>query len=197
MTTYPEAPPITDTARPDKRKVGMAAFLVSEAVFFTTLVTTYVYFLNTRQSGPTPKEILEIPIILPGTILLYASSALVHRAMVHRRAGRRRRFLAWWAGTFVCGAAFVANTIYEWHDLFLKNFTPSTNLFGSTFYTLVGFHALHVTTGLVMLATIFFTSLTPSSFARRSVAPELVSWYWHFVDAVWVVVFGVVYLTTL
>ncbi len=111
------------------------------------------------------------------------------------RRGNRSNFLIWWGLTIVLGAAFLACTGKEWHELICTDgLTISRNLFGSTYFTLVGFHALHVTVGLILLSTIFVLAWRGAISQQNSVGAEVISWYWHFVDGVWIVVFTLVYL---
>jgi cytochrome c oxidase subunit 3 len=168
---------------------GMLAFLVSEAALFSTLIVVYLTFLGKDPVGPSPREALSLPLVILTTICLLSSSATIHRAEQRLRSGDLSGFRKLWAATIGLGLAFLIGTGYEWYDLITQHdLTISRNLFGSTFYTLVGFHGLHVTAGLVALSVVFLVRPV-----RRG-AVELVSWYWHFVDGVWVVVFSVVYL---
>jgi cytochrome c oxidase subunit 3/cytochrome o ubiquinol oxidase subunit 3 len=168
----------------------MVAFLVSEVAFFSTLIVVYLTFLGRDTVGPTPREALTLPLVILTTICLLSSSGTIHRAEKSLEAGDPSGFRKWWAATIGLGFAFLAGTGYEWYDLITKDgVTISRNLFGTTFYTLVGFHGLHVTVGLVTMLVVLLLRPGPD---RRGV--QLVSWYWHFVDAVWVVVFSVVYL---
>jgi cytochrome c oxidase subunit 3/cytochrome o ubiquinol oxidase subunit 3 len=111
------------------------------------------------------------------------------------RAGRVRPFTAWWLLTVVLGALFLASTASEWHRLITEDgLTIRTNLFGTTFYALVGLHASHVIVGLVMLTTVLVLALRGHVNASHAPRTDVLSLYWHFVDAVWVVVFVVVYV---
>jgi cytochrome c oxidase subunit 3 len=169
---------------------GMAAFLVSEAAFFSTLIVVYLTFVGKDTVGPSPREALSLPVVIVSTICLLASCGSLHRAEKQLDAGDPSGFRKWWSATIALGVFFLLGTGYEWFELITRHgVTISRNLFGSTFYTLVGFHGLHVTAGLVTMLVVLLLRSGPS---RRGV--ELVSWYWHFVDAVWVVVFSVVYL---
>lgn len=185
-------PPTPERILPDMHKVGMIAFFASEFAFFGTLIMTYVIFLGQRGVPPTPAEALSLPLVLGTTFCLLSSSLTIHLADTAHRAGARGGFILWWGATCLLGGMFLAGTAYEWHELITRHgLTIGRNLFGSTYYTLVGFHALHVTVGLILLLMIL------RLFVARRVKPiavELVSWYWHFVDVVWVVVFLVVYV---
>jgi cytochrome c oxidase subunit 3/cytochrome o ubiquinol oxidase subunit 3 len=176
---------------------GVLAFLVSEVAFFGTLIFTYVYYLGRDAVGPTPAEALSLPLVLCTTACLLASSGTIHVAEKSLRRGNRAGFLRWWAATIALGVVFLAGTGFEWHELIAnRGLTISRNLFGSTYYTLVGFHALHVTGGVVVMAIVLGLALRGQVTHANWGAPGLVAWYWHFVDGVWVVVFTVVYVVS-
>ena len=173
---------------------GMISFLFSEVAFFSTLIVAYVAFLGTDQTGPTPK-VLSLALVTCTTICLLASSGTVHMAEKKLRAGEHSGFILWWSATIVLGVLFLAGTAYEWYGLIThEQLTISRNLFGSTFYTLVGFHALHVSAGVIAMGIVLGLALRGAVTGKHSLGVEMVSWYWHFVDGVWVVVFTVVYL---
>jgi len=173
---------------------GMLAFLFSEVAFFSTLIVAYITFLHADQSGPTP-AVLSLPLVIGTTICLLSSSGTIHVAEGRLRAGAKGMFLCWWLATIVLGVLFLAGTAYEWHRLITHDgLTISRNLFGTTFYTLVGFHALHVTGGVIAMSIVLLLGLRGRISAKNPLGAEMVSWYWHFVDGVWVVVFTVVYL---
>jgi cytochrome c oxidase subunit 3/cytochrome o ubiquinol oxidase subunit 3 len=187
----------------------MLAFLLSEVAFFSTLIVTYLAFLRTDQSPPTP-EVLSLPLVIGTTICLLSSSLTVHLAEKSHRSGAKAAFIRWWSATILLGIVFLAGTAYEWYTLITRHgLTISRNLFGTTYYTLVGFHALHVSIGVIVMLLVLGLSLgairknqtsgpiyavTSPAARHQGSAVELVSWYWHFVDGVWVVVFSVVYV---
>ncbi len=104
-------------------------------------------------------------------------------------------YYRWLAATIVLGIAFLVGTAAEWRELIFEDgLTISTNLFGTTYFTLVGFHALHVTGGVILLSLMFALAVRHHVSRQHHVGFEVVSWYWHFVDSVWIVVFTVVYL---
>ncbi len=173
---------------------GMLAFLVSEVAFFSTLIVVYLAFVGTVQSGPTP-AILSLPLVILMTICLLSSSVTVHLAEKSLRLGDRSAFVRWWSVTILLAIAFLAGTGCEWTNLIRQHgLTISSNMFGTTYYTLVGFHALHVTVGVIAMLILLAVSRKFGAVAGKQVGVEVVSWYWHFVDIVWVVVFTVVYL---
>jgi cytochrome c oxidase subunit 3/cytochrome o ubiquinol oxidase subunit 3 len=185
----------------------MLAFLLSEVAFFSTLISSYLVFLGHQDVPPSPHDALwahgatvpgvpGFPLVIGTTICLLSSSVTVHFAEKALRRDSRADFLRLWGATIVLGTLFLAGTAHEWNDLITKhNLTISRNMFGTTYYTVVGFHALHVTMGVVVLLIVLLLAVNRHVSARNADGVEMVSWYWHFVDAVWVVVFAVVYLT--
>lgn len=177
-------------------KAGMLAFLLSEVAFFSTLITTYVVFLReTKSSIPSPAEVFHLPLVLTATACLLSSSFTIHLGERACHRNHRGAFLFWWGLTIALGATFLACTAKEWWEL-IDHFglTISRNLFGSCYFTLVGFHAAHVTVGLIVLSIVFVLGARRKITAANSTSVDVVSWYWHFVDGVWVVVFSLVYL---
>lgn len=139
---------------------------------------------------------LSLKLVLGTTAMLLASSVTVHLATHAMQRGHGSRFRVWWAATIALGSGFLAGTGYEWYGLIVHDqLTISRNLFGSTFYTLVGFHALHVSMGVLAMTIVLALALRNRIGPEHARAPHLISWYWHFVDAVWLVVFVVVYLS--
>lgn len=180
---------------PNAYKVGMITFLASEVAFFSTLIVAYLTFLGQDEIGPTPAEVLSIPLVLCTTVCLLLSSVTIHRAEAMLRRGTRSSFLKWWAVTILLGGVFLSGTAFEWNELISRyQLTMSRNQFGTTYYTLVGFHGLHVTAGVVVMLIMLGLGIASPSIGANQLGVELVAWYWHFVDAVWVVVFTVVYL---
>ncbi len=194
MTT-PSPPTIVSETNLGPARWGMISFLASEAAFFATLIVTYLIFLGKDKVGPTPSEALSLPLVLCTTFLLLSSSVTVHFAERKLRVGDQERFRLFWTATIILGAAFLLGTAYEWRELITRHhLTISRNLFGTTYYTLVGFHGFHVTAGVVVMLIMLGLALGRQVTARNRVGIEMVSWYWHFVDGVWLVVFAVVYL---
>ena len=171
----------------------MYCLIAAEAAIFTIFVVAYLFYIGKSVTGPTPKDVLHAPIFY--TVCLLASSLTVHVAGRRLVAGSVAAFARWWLLTIVLGGAFLYGTAREWvHLIFDEGLTVSTNLFGTTYYSLVGLHAFHVTMGLLALITValfYFTARLRREHAERL---EVLSMYWHFVDAVWVVVFTVVYI---
>jgi cytochrome c oxidase subunit 3/cytochrome o ubiquinol oxidase subunit 3 len=178
---------------PYRGTVGMACLITAESCIFTIFVVAYLHNLGKSLTGPTPEQVLETPIFY--TICLLSSSLTIHLAARFLKLGRRGAFLTLWFLTIVLGGLFLYGTGHEWHRLIYEHgLTISTNLFGTSYYSLVGLHASHVTVGLIMLSVVLLFGLA-GSFGREQLARiETLSMYWHFVDAVWVVVFTVVYV---
>ena len=178
---------------PSRGKVAMAGLIIAESAIFTIFVVAYLFYLGKSITGPTPQEVLETPIFF--TICLLSSSLTIHLAAKSLARDYRRLFLALWVLTIALGGLFLYGTAQEWHRLIYEHgLTISTNLFGTTYYSLVGLHAFHVTAGLVMLSTVAVFGLRGRVGVKQSGHIEVLSMYWHFVDAVWVVVFTVVYV---
>jgi len=178
---------------PYRGKVGMACLIFAESAIFTIFVVAYLFYAGKSLIGPTPREVLETPIFF--TICLLSSSLTIHFAARFLERGRRGAFLLLWLLTIVLGALFLYGTGQEWHRLIYEHgLTISTNLFGTTYYSLVGLHASHVTAGLIMLSIVLFFGLAGRVGPEQSARVDVLSLYWHFVDAVWVVVFTVVYV---
>jgi cytochrome c oxidase subunit III len=174
-------------------RVGMVGLITAEASLFAVFVVAYLAYIGKSVSGPRPADVLEVPVV--GTLCLLSSSvtvALGARALARNAA---RRAGLWLLVTVMLGTVFLLGTAREWRRLITEQgLTIGTNLFGTTFYPLVGLHASHVIVGLVMLGLCcgfaWAGALRPADTGRV----EMVSWYWHFVDAVWIVVFSVVYV---
>jgi cytochrome c oxidase subunit 3 len=178
---------------PHRGVVGMACLIIAESAIFIIFVVAYIYYIGKSLSGPTPAQVLELPIL--GTVCLLSSSVTVHFAVGELRKNNIRSCTLWLAGTVLLGALFLMGTAREWYHL-IHDFglTIRTNLFGTTFYSLVGLHATHVVIGLIMLTTALALSLGGRVKEKHAERLEVLSLYWHFVDGVWVVVFLVVYV---
>ncbi|MGA7108637.1 MAG: heme-copper oxidase subunit III [Terracidiphilus sp.] len=195
MTTTVAVPhhPVEGWTQPSRGIVGMACLVLAESAIFIIFVVAYLFYIGKSVSGPTPREVLELPIF--ATICLLSSSITVHFAVHALRGSNIGRCAAWLAATVLLGSIFIGATAMEWYDLIYHyGLTIRTNLFGTTFYSLVGLHASHVLVGLVMLTLTFLFAITGKLAQVHSERLEVISIYWHFVDAVWVVVFTVVYI---
>ena len=192
MTTVAMTEP--DAVSPVWRgRVGMIGLIIAETSLFGVFVVAYLFYIGKSLNGPYPKDVLELPIF--NTVCLLSSSVTIAFALRWLRSGEMRRSGVWFLVTIVLGVVFLVGTAREWYGLIVvRGLTISTNLFGTTFYSLVGLHASHVTIGLVILTLLcvfaFSGALRPEHLERA----EIASWYWHFVDGVWIVVFTVVYV---
>ena len=179
---------------PGRGHVGMACLILTECAFFAIFVTAHLFYLGKSLTGPYASEILDAPVL--GTICLLSSSITVALAVRALRQGHLAAFIGFWLLTILLGLEFLIGTGFEWYRLIYDDgLTISSNLLGTTFYSLVGFHAAHVTLGLIMLTGVLIFSLAGFIRIEEAERVDVLSWYWHFVDAVWVVVFSVVYLT--
>jgi cytochrome c oxidase subunit 3 len=191
----PALEPAAPLAPEWRGRVGMMCLLLSEASFFSVFVVAYLFYIGASPTGPQPRDVLDLGVVLVNTACLLSSSLTIVLALRALRRNETRRFAAWWAATALLGAEFLAGTAREWHRLISGDgLLLSTNLFGTTFYSLVGAHAAHVTAGLVAILLVLALALKGHVSAEHGPRLELVSWYWHFVDAVWVVVFTSVYV---
>lgn len=178
---------------PSRGQVGMYALIAAEAAIFTIFVVAYLFYIGKSLSGPIPSEVLSPPIFY--TVCLLSSSLTIHFAAKSLRTGNVRDFGARWLLTIVLGALFLYGTASEWHRLIYKDgLTITTNLFGTTYYSLVGLHGFHVVVGLLALTTVMVFTIFGAVKQEHADRIDVLSLYWHFVDAVWVVVFAVVYL---
>jgi len=178
---------------PARGRVGMYAVIAAEAAIFTIFVVAYLFYVGKSLSGPMPRDVLSPPIFY--TVCLLSSSLTIHFAGKTLRGGNLRRFGAWWLLTIALGALFLYGTATEWHRLIYEDgLTINTNLFGTTYYSLVGLHGFHVVVGLVCLSAVMAFTLFGAVKHEHVERLDVLSLYWHFVDAVWIVVFTVVYV---
>jgi cytochrome c oxidase subunit 3 len=192
-TTLPASPTPWSQTLPYRGRVGILALILTESSFFLIFVVAYIFYVGKSLSGPSPREVLSVPIV--NTICLLSSSITIVLAIRSLRSGSIYNFSLWWFVTFVLGAEFLIGTAIEWHRLiYHEGLTLRTNLFGTTYYSLVGLHALHVTIGLVLILLVLILTMLGDMSERHVERTDVLSWYWHFVDSVWVVVFLTVYV---
>ena len=185
--------PEQSTANPDRGRVGMFSLIAAESAIFTIFVVAYLFYLGQSLSGPTPQQVLRLPIL--NSICLISSSLTIMFALRALGKGARGAFLLWWTATIALGGYFLIGTGIEWKRLiYSEGLTIQTNLFGTTFYSLVVLHAFHVLVGLVMLLIVLLLALAGAVKKEHTARAEILSLYWHFVDAIWIVVFTVVYV---
>jgi heme/copper-type cytochrome/quinol oxidase subunit 3 len=192
------AAPTVAPVRPlDTNRLGVLVFISSEAVFFLTLIVTYIAYRNGSTSGPTPKQVLDVGYTAIFTVFLLSSSitmALVSSRLRHDDPAGVRR---WLLATILLGLIFLLGQGREYVRLYAANVTLARNLWSSTFFTLTGFHGFHVFVSLISMAIAASVVGPGPGRPRGESAVEAISYYWHFVDAVWVVISPVVYLWTL
>ncbi len=197
---FPAPPAVVSERRPTPGQWGVIAFLFSEVAFFSTLIVAYLIFYGRDHQpgglgGPTPAGVLSLGLAIGTTLCLLISSLTAHLAERALHKGRVSTFIPFWIGTIALGIAFLTGTAYEWNGLINReHLTISRNLFGTTFYTLVGFHAFHVTTGVIAMLIVLGLAGRGRITQKNQESVQLISWFWHFVDAVWIVVFSVVYV---
>jgi cytochrome c oxidase subunit III len=178
---------------PSRRKVAVAWLIITESAMFTIFVIAYLFYLGKSLTGPSPAQVLEMPII--STLCLLGSSVTIMWAAGAFRCAHKVRFRLWWTLTIGLAAVFLAKTATEGYRLItVHHLTIRTNVFGTTFYALVGLHATHVIMGVTLLTLVLALSLAGKVRQAHAEHLEMIAWYWHFVDAVWVVVFTVVYV---
>ena len=178
---------------PPRGRVGMLCLIAAEVGIFSIFVVAYLFYIGKSVTGPMPKDVLELPIFI--SICLISSSATIHVAVRALSRGKMAAFQAWWFLTITLGLIFLIGTAREWHRLIYEHgLTISTNLFGTTYYSLVGLHASHVTIGLIALSLVMTFAFSGKVKQQHAERAEVLSLYWHFVDAVWIVVFTVVYI---
>lgn len=178
---------------PARGPVGMYCLITAESAIFTIFVVAYIFYIGKSLTGPQPRDVLHPPIFL--TICLLSSSLTIHFAVKLLKSGRVISFGVWWLLTIALGSIFLLGTLREWrHLIHDEGLTIQTNLFGTTYYSLVGLHAFHVTVGLLALSTVMVFALRRDVGQQHAERAEVLSMYWHFVDVVWVAVFTVVYI---
>ena len=203
------AMPVETSTGLDTRKLAIWTFIGSECLFFATLISNYLVYKGKSLVGPLPhsesqcmlhgqmttcEPIFEIPLVTFGTAVLLFSSFFVVMALNGAQRGNRKQLITWLTATVLGGMFFVGMQVYEFSHFYHKGLGFTTNLFGSTFYTLTGFHGTHVTVGVIWLATMLVLAIRGKVPPAKALNLELAALYWHFVDVVWIVIFPVVYL---
>ncbi len=178
----------------DHRKMGMWAFLGSDCMFFGALIGTYLSYKGKSLGGPTPHEIFNIPLTSISAFVLLMSSVWMVLALNYLRLNNMKWAKFWILMTALFGAWFVGNQVYEFNQFVNEGLTLQTSLFGSSFFTLTGFHGAHVTGGVIWLLSLWVLAnlgkLGPQDYLKL----EIAGLYWHFVDIVWIAIFTLVYL---
>ncbi|HVM07125.1 MAG TPA: heme-copper oxidase subunit III [Acidimicrobiales bacterium] len=175
-------------------KLTMWAFLGSECLLFGALISTYLLYKGRSVSGPLPEDVYDIPFTSASSFMLLMSSLTMVLSLAAIQRGDHRRLRLWLLATASLGGLFITGQIYEFTTFYREGLSLSTNLFGSTFFVLTGFHGVHVSLGILMLLSLFGLSMRGKLPTERAEAVEIAGLYWHFVDIVWIVIFTVVYL---
>jgi cytochrome c oxidase subunit III len=176
-------------------KVGMWVFLGSEVMFFTALIGTYIILRAAHPEGwAAPGKVLNVPITAVNTFLLICSSVTMVKAYAAVQDGDQRGLRRWLVATVIIGAAFVGVQAYEYAHLIAKGFVPGAGLYGSTFYTMTGFHGFHVSMGVLCMMYVTWKAFRGRYSQSDHRGVEVIGLYWHFVDLVWIILFTIVYL---
>jgi cytochrome c oxidase subunit 3 len=192
METMPGTADDAPWALPSAGKVGMFALIGAESAIFVIFITAYAFYLGKSVSGPTP-DILSPPVFL--SVCLLSSSATIELAIKNLKRGNARAFAALWFVTGALGVTFLVGTGLEWRHLMVdEGLRITTNLFGTTYYSLVGLHGFHVTVGVLVMSLVAAFAGLGKVTPDHEFKLEVLSLYWHFVDVVWVVVFTLVYV---
>jgi heme/copper-type cytochrome/quinol oxidase subunit 3 len=191
----------------DSRKMAIWTFIGSECLFFASLISTYMVYRGKSLTGPYPHEpwtnpathevvkpILNIPLTSFSTFVLLMSSFAVVLALYGAQRGKRGMLIGWLSATMVGGAIFLGGQVYEFNHFVHEGLTLKQNLFGSTFFTLTGFHGGHVTVGLIWLGTVLVTAIRGKLPPEKALNLEIAALYWHFVDVIWIIIFTLIYL---
>jgi heme/copper-type cytochrome/quinol oxidase subunit 3 len=185
--------PHTSTGQ-DNRKLLMWAFLASDCMFFGTLIATYLVYKNRSLDGPLPRETFDVPYTSVSAFVLLFSSLTMVLALAAIQRGDERRMRVWLTTTGLLGCVFLGGQFYEFTTFYRDGLTLSRNLFGSTFFTLTGFHGTHVFIGVFWLMSLVAHSLRGRLHQEHALLVEIAGLYWHFVDIVWILIFTLVYL---
>ena len=178
----------------DNRKLLMWAFLASDCMFFGTLIATYLVYKNRSLDGPLPRETFDVPYTSVSAFVLLLSSLTMVLALAAIQRGEERRMRIWLTATALLGCVFLGGQFYEFTTFVKDGLTLSRNLFGSTFFTLTGFHGTHVAIGVFWLLSLVTHSFRGRLHREHSLLVEIAGLYWHFVDIVWILIFTLVYL---
>ncbi len=176
-------------------KLGMWVFLGSECLLFGGLISTYLLYKNRLPEGEIgPDDVFDIPFTSVSSFVLLMSSLTMVLALSAVQRNDIRRSRIWLLTTAMLGATFISGQVYEFTAFYREDLGYTTNLFSSAFYTLTGFHGVHVSLGIVMLMSLFVRSMKGNLDSSHSERVEIVGLYWHFVDIVWILIFTIVYL---
>ena len=193
------APVVADHGHPtstgiSNTKLAMWVYLGSDCLLFGSLISTYLLLRHRSVGGPTSEEVFDIPFTSVSSFVLLMSSLTMALAVSSIVRGDVRLNRIWLATTAMLGAVFIGGQVYEFTTFYREGLGFTTNIFGSAFYTLIGFHGVHVSVGIIMLTSLLVMSLRGNLGPERAEAVETIGLYWHFVDIVWIIIFTVVYL---
>ncbi|MCH7577012.1 MAG: heme-copper oxidase subunit III [Chloroflexi bacterium] len=172
----------------------MWLFLASECLLFGSLIGAYLLYRGQSVVGPYPEELFDIPFTSVSAFVLLMSSVTMVLALAAIQRGDQRGLRIWLLGTALLGLLFLSGQAFEFTEFNREGLSLSSNLFGTTFYVLTGFHGAHVTVGVLILLSLLVMSFRGRLTQRQSLNVELAGLYWHFVDVVWIVIFTLVYL---
>jgi heme/copper-type cytochrome/quinol oxidase subunit 3 len=175
-------------------KLAMWVFLGSDCLLFGGLISTYLLLRHRAVHGLGPKQVFDIPFTSVSSFVLLMSSLTMALAVSAIVRGDVRRNQVWLVTTALLGATFIGGQVYEFTSFYREGLGYTTNIFGSAFYTLTGFHGVHVSVGIIMLMSLFVMSKRGHLGPEKAEAVEIVGLYWHFVDIVWILIFTIVYL---
>lgn len=175
-------------------KLGFWTFIGSESLFFGSFIATYMIYAGRSVVGPYPEEVLNIPLTSVSTFVLLMSSLAMVLALAAVQKGSRKGALIWLMATALLGSTFLGIQAFEFTEFYHEGLTISTNLFGSTFFILTGFHGAHVTVGVMWLLILWLQTFAGKIGPEDSLKVEVAGLYWHFVDVVWIVIFTLIYL---
>jgi len=175
-------------------KMAMWLFLGSECLLFGGLISTYMLYRGRITQGPRPSQIFDIPFTSVSSFVLLMSSLTMVLAVTSAQRKDNERTKLWLTITALLGATFVGGQVYEFTAFYNEGLGFTTNLFSSSFYTLTGFHGVHVTVGVIMLLSLRGIISANKDTGDRAEVVELIGLYWHFVDIVWIIIFTLVYL---
>ncbi len=178
----------------DSRKMLMWAFLASDCMFFGSLIATFLVYKNRSFEGPFPREVFDVPYTSVSAFVLLLSSLFMVLALSALQRGNERRMRTWLIAVALCGLIFLGGQYYEFSTFYREGLTLSTNIFGSTFFVLTGFHGTHVAIGVFWLLALVAHSFRGKLPPQNALTLEIAGLYWHFVDIVWILIFTLVYL---
>lgn len=181
----------------ENRKLAMWLFLASDCMFFGALIATYMIYRGRAEvvgTGPFPSELIDIPFTSVSAFVLLMSSLTMVLSLGSLQKNDIKGSRIWLAATSILGLTFLSGQFFEFTEFVHEGLTLQKNIFGSTFFTLTGFHGLHVAIGVIWLLSLLFVSLRGGLTSKHAMNLEIAGLYWHFVDIVWIVIFTLVYL---